>query len=141
ELAYDTVVVGGGRFVKNIGDAVMFVADDTASAADIALRLAEASSGDEVLPEARAGLAAGPLLARDGDFYGPVVNLASRLTERARPGSVLVSAEVHEALADNPDFEFRQLRTRNLRDIGRVPVWVVRSASRSSESRQASRGS
>jgi adenylate cyclase len=138
ELAFDTVVAGGGRFVKNIGDAVMFVAEDVAAAARIALRLTAASSGDEVLPDARAGLAAGPVLARDGDYYGPVVNLASRLTERARPGTVLASAEVHEALARDPAFEFRELRPRNLRDIGRVPVWTVRPGA---ESRRTERGS
>jgi adenylate cyclase len=138
EVAYDTVVGGGGRFVKNIGDAVMYVAEEIAAAARVALALAEASSGDEVLPEARAGLAVGPVLARDGDYYGPVVNLASRLTERARPGTVLVSAEVHEALARDPAFEFRELRPQNLRDIGRVAVWAVRPGT---ESRRAERGS
>ena len=59
ELAYDTVVEHAGRVVKTIGDEVMFVAADIASAARIALRLTERSAVDELLPEARAGLAAG----------------------------------------------------------------------------------
>jgi adenylate cyclase len=141
ELAFDTVVAAGGRFVKSIGDEVMFVADDAAVAADIAIRLAEASGGDEVLPAARAGLVAGPVLARDGDYYGPVVNLASRLTERARPGTVLGSAEIQEALAGDPRFSLRELRPRQIRDIGRVPVWVVRRSIARAESSRGRRGS
>jgi adenylate cyclase len=141
ELAFDTVVAGGGRFVKNIGDEVMYVAEDVAAAARIAIQLAEASGGDELLPEARAGLAVGPVLARDGDYYGPVVNLASLPTERARPGTVLGSAEVNHALAGNPAFALRELRPRQVRDIGRVPVWVVRKAPDPAESSRRRRGS
>jgi len=59
ELAYDTVAEHGGRVVKTIGDEVMFVAADNADAATIALRLTERSAVDELLPEARAGLAGG----------------------------------------------------------------------------------
>lgn len=44
--------------------------------------------------DARRALLAG------GDWYGHPVNLASRITTRARPGSVLTSEEVHETLAD-----------------------------------------
>src|SRR5438067_25709 len=95
ELAYDTVAEHGGRVVKTIGDEVMFVAADNADAALTALRLTERSAVDELLPEARAGLAGGAVLAQEGDYYGPVVNLASRLVELARPGSVLVSDVLH----------------------------------------------
>jgi adenylate cyclase len=128
ELAYDTVVEHAGRVVKTIGDEVMFVAADIASAARIALRLTERSAVDELLPEARAGLAAGTLLAQEGDYYGPVVNLASRLVGLARPGSVLASGEVHDALADDPAFVWHRLRSRRIRDIGRVEVWALEHA-------------
>jgi adenylate cyclase len=141
DLAFDIVIGGGGRFVKNIGDEVMYVADNVGDAADVALRLAAESHGDEVLPEARAGLAYGPVVARDGDYYGPVVNLASRLTDRARAGTVLASTDVHEVMADDPRFEFRSLRPRYLRDIGRVPLWVLRRAGRNAESGRRSRRS
>jgi adenylate cyclase len=125
ELAYDTVAENGGRVVKTIGDEVMFVAGDAASAARIALRLSERSAVDEVLPDARAGLAYGTVLAQEGDYYGPVVNLASRLVEIARPGSVLTSSELREALAADPSFTWQRLRSRRIRDIGRVEVWAL----------------
>ena len=128
ELAYDTVAEHGGRVVKTIGDEVMFVAADNADAGLIALRLTERSAVDELLPEARAGLAGGTVLAQEGDYYGPVVNLASRLVELARPGSVLVSSELHAALADDPAFAWQRLRSRRIRDIGRVEVWALERA-------------
>jgi adenylate cyclase len=127
-LAYDTVAEHGGRVVKTIGDEVMFVAYDSASAARIALALVEGSAADDVLPESRAGVAFGPAVAREGDYYGPVVNLARRLVDMAKIGAVLVSDELHETLADDPGFSFRRLRSRRIRDIGRVEVWRLRPA-------------
>lgn len=127
EIAYDTVAEHGARVVKMIGDEVMFVSEDTAAAARIALRLSERSTVDAVLPEARAGLACGPVVAHEGDYYGPVVNLASRMVELARPGSVLTSDDFHAALADDASFAFQRLRSRKIRDIGRVEVWLLES--------------
>jgi adenylate cyclase len=128
ELAYDTVAEHAGRVVKTIGDEVMFVDVEIANAARIALRLTERSAVDPVLPDARAGIAAGSALSQEGDYYGPVVNLASRLVEIARPGTVLVSSEVREGLADHPEFVWHRLRSRRIRDIGRVEVWALERA-------------
>jgi adenylate cyclase len=125
ELAYDTVAAGGGRVVKMIGDEVMFVTKDVVAAARIALSLSDAYGGDEQLSDVRVGLACGPVLAREGDYYGPVVNLASRIVNIARPGSVLVAADVVHTLAEHPDFSCRTLRSRYLKDLGRVPLSVL----------------
>ena len=94
-IAYDTVVKLGGRVVKMIGDEVMFVVDDVRPAVEIALTLAEAYSRDEELSEVRVGLACGPTLEREADYYGPTVNLASRIVNIAFPGSVVTSDDVH----------------------------------------------
>jgi len=128
ELAYDTVAAGGGRVVKMIGDEVMYVTPDVPSAAGIALDLSDAYAGDDQLSDVRVGLAAGPVLAREGDYYGPVVNLASRIVNIARPGSVLVSSEVVEALEGREEFRCRTLRSRYLKDLGRVPLAVLMRA-------------
>jgi class 3 adenylate cyclase len=125
ELAHDTVARCGGRVVKMIGDEVMFAANDPVEAGLTALSLAEAYADDEQLQDVRVGLAYGPVLAREGDYYGPVVNLASRMVNIARPGSVLVSTSVHDVLAENPAFSFKPLRARYLQGIGRVPLWAL----------------
>lgn len=125
ELAYDIVAAGGGRVAKMIGDEAMFVVDDVHRAAHIAIDLAEAYAEEEELSNVRVGLASGPVLAREGDYYGPVVNLASRLVGIARPATVVVSDSVHAALRDDPEFDWRPLRSRYLKDIGRVTLWVM----------------
>ena len=88
----------------------------------IALRLTERSIGDELLPETRAGLAYGSMLSREGDYYGPVVNLASRLTEIARPGEVLASRQLTDGIARTAGVRTSRSTTRRIRDIGRVEV-------------------
>ncbi len=123
-LAHDTVVARGGRVVKMIGDEVMFVVPTATSAAEIGLSLAEAYADDELLSDVRVALSVGPVLVQDGDFYGPVVNLASRLVGVANPGTVLVSEELRVHLDEEgaAGFDTRAIRTRNLKDIGRVQV-------------------
>ena len=125
ELAYDTVAELGGRVVKTIGDEVMFVAADVGAAVRIALRLNEQSALDDVLPDARAGVACGTVLAHEGDYYGPVVNLASRIVALARPGTAVASESVHAALEGDAGIEWRRLRSRRIRDIGRVELWSL----------------
>jgi adenylate cyclase len=123
DLAHDAVVNQGGRIVKTIGDEVMFVTDTAAAAAAIAVALTERTEDDELLPAVRAGVGYGSLLAREGDYFGPVVNLASRLTDLARPGQVLASAEVAESLRPGAGIVARRHGLRRLRDIGRVEVF------------------
>jgi class 3 adenylate cyclase len=72
-------------------------------------------------------LAFGSVVAREGDYYGPVVNLAHRLVEIAYPGTVLASSELHDAIADDPAFSWGRPRYRKIRDIGRVQSWPLRT--------------
>lgn len=94
--AHDVAGTAGGRVVKFIGDEVMFVAGDPATACDIALTLVERFATDEAVTP-RGGLAAGDVLVRGGDYYGPTVNLAARMAELAVPAEILVSESVEEA--------------------------------------------
>ena len=124
-LAYDTAAEHNGRIVKTIGDEVMFVGAPR-DVAVIGLALAERTAGHSLLPDVRVGIACGSLLARDGDYYGPVVNLASRITGRARRGTVLAAEGVHRALAGDPELAWRPLGRKRLRGIGEVELLVLR---------------
>jgi adenylate cyclase len=125
ELAHDIVTGLGGRVVKMIGDEVMFVVDDVLAAARIGLGLAEAYAKDELLSDVRVGLAVGPVLIREGDHFGPTVNLAHRIVSIANPGSVLVSDEFRTELDDvgAGEFSSHPLRPRTLKGLGRVQLW------------------
>jgi len=124
-VAFDTIAAYGGRVVKMIGDEVMYVTDDAASGAMIAMTLAEVYGDDEAMPDVRVGLATGPVLAREGDYFGPPVNLASRIVNIAYAGSAVVSDEVHEALEGDDRFGWKALRPRRLKGIGWTPLWVL----------------
>jgi adenylate cyclase len=127
-IAYEHIPERGGRVVKMIGDEVMFAVDDGAFAADIAVALVEAHGQDAALPDVRVGLASGPVLSWEGDLFGPTVNLASRLVNLARPGTILVSDELGERLRDDPRFALRHMRPVRLHGIGPVRAWALRRA-------------
>lgn len=89
------------RLVKMIGDAAMLVSTEPEPMLEAAIRLIEMAEGEgEEFPFLRAGLAFGPALAQSGDYYGRAVNLASRITGIARPGSVLVDTPTKAAVGD-----------------------------------------
>jgi adenylate cyclase len=94
----------GGRPVKFLGDGVMFhfVAPREAvlSALEIMAELERAA-----LPPARVGINAGPVVFRDGDYFGRTVNLAARITDYARPREILVSEAVASESDDGVRFE------------------------------------
>jgi class 3 adenylate cyclase len=107
--ATDTVQDLGGRVVKFLGDAVMFIAPTASATAEIALALVNHPKAEAVGLKVRAGIAYGDMLAQDGDYFGPPVNLASRLAAIAGPGEILASPSVvplldlsHQAIEGEP---------------------------------------
>jgi adenylate cyclase len=115
------------------GVAGMFVFADPAAGVLIGLGLSDAFRQDDSVNDIRVGLTHGPVLAREGDLFGPTVNLASRLVGIAYAGAVVVDNEVRDALVDDARFAFKSLRARNLKHIGRVHLFTVRRADDTSE--------
>ena len=104
------------RLVKLIGDAAMLASRENAPVINAALALQAAAQEGEDLPELRIGVARGQALARAGDLYGRAVNLASRLTGLARPGSVLCDESAHEAAEG--DFDWSYAGAKHVKGIG-----------------------
>ncbi|THJ07399.1 adenylate/guanylate cyclase domain-containing protein [Nocardioides sp.] len=141
--AFESAVLGitvdrGARIIKNIGDELLLVADDPAQMAEIALELtARGADEDDLFPAVRAGVAYGEVVTRLGDVFGPVVNIAARLTSVARPNTVLVDRGMHEALSeagpgDEPDpepeaasYRLRRLRRVSVKGYSRLHVWCL----------------
>lgn len=98
-LALERCVALGGHVVKMIGDAVMFVSVDAATAVRVAVGIVDGVDADEGLPAARAGLDYGAAVPIGGDFFGRPVNVAARLTSFARPGTVVASAALLDEVA------------------------------------------
>ncbi len=106
------------RLVKTIGDAVMLSSPEPQALIEGALRLVESADAEgEQFPQLRAGLAHGPALGRAGDWFGRPVNLASRITAIARPGSVLVDSAVHALAPEQFTFSYAgERRLHGLRE-------------------------
>lgn len=111
------------RLVKTIGDAALFVSPEPAPVVSVALSLLEAFQAAD-LPSLRAGVACGTALQRTGDYYGHAVNLASRVTGAARPGSVLATQEVRDAAPG--DFDWSYARKHRLKGM-KEPVSLYRA--------------
>lgn len=122
----EAVVSNHGRVVKMVGDEVLFVTDRPADAAEIALRLTSPGRAEQGLPALRVGMAAGRVLTRFGDVYGPVVNLAARLTSLARPGTALVDAELAAALRAAGSYRLQARRPAAVRGYHHLRSWALR---------------
>jgi adenylate cyclase len=88
------------RLVKTIGDAAMLVAPDAEALLASTLQLVERADEIDNFPRLRAGAAYGPALNRSGDWYGRPVNLASRITDEAEPGTVVGTQELCDAAGE-----------------------------------------
>jgi adenylate cyclase len=86
----------GGVPVKWLGDGVMVHYREPAGAVGSALELV-ARLPSAGLPPAHVGVAAGPVVAQGGDYFGRTVNLAARIAAHAGAGQVLVSQSVADA--------------------------------------------
>jgi adenylate cyclase len=123
------VTAVGGRVVKTLGDEVLYVTDDAVTAVEVALGTVAAHEADEDLPRVRAGVALGPVLVRLGDVFGEPVNLASRLTDEARPGSVLVDRTAAETLEGDGSYDLTRLHRRSVRGYRSLVPYLLRRAS------------
>jgi class 3 adenylate cyclase len=116
-----------GKVVKSLGDGVMLHFRASAPAVLAALEMVEevARSG---LPPAHVGVDAGPVVFQGGDYFGRTVNVAARIGEYARPGEVLVSEDVVDAVGD-ADVDFGVVGVVELKGIGE-PIALYRARPR-----------
>jgi adenylate cyclase len=116
----------GARFVKMIGDAALFVSPD----AHVVLRTARAIvteiSSHEGMPRARIGADCGNVLPLGGDYYGPAVNTAARITGFARPGTIVVSKALLDSL-DDEEVNVAKLGLHRLKGVGKVAMYKIRT--------------
>ncbi len=104
-----------GKPIKWMGDGVMFYFRNPGPGVLAALDMVDGARAAG-LPPAHVGLHAGPVLFQEGDYFGRTVNVASRVSDYARPGEVLVSQEVVEA-ADGSGLGFTEIGPVELKGI------------------------
>ena len=123
EVTVEVVAGRGGRIVKLLGDGVLVRFVDAPAAAEGALELL-AALPDAGLPSAHAGLAAGPLIIREGDVFGRTVNLASRIADVTPDGRVYAPEDVAASL-DGGRFAVTPVASADLQGIGAIALAEV----------------
>lgn len=128
--ARDVITKAGGRVVKTIGDAVLFIADDVETGANVALGLAAAGKNEDTkeLPPVRVSFVWGRVLSRFGDVFGTSVNLAARLSAEAEPGAVMTDPETAALLSTYSDFALIEQDERELQGLGNVALVELKYA-------------
>lgn len=126
----DMAVAAAGppvRLIKMIGDAALLVSPETEPLVHAALDLAsEAEQQGGAIPLLRVGVASGQAIAHSGDWYGAPVNLASRVADVARPGSVLATKAVRDVVQES--FLWSFAGAKRFRGVqGEVPLYRVRN--------------
>ncbi|CED90235.1 MAG: adenylate/guanylate cyclase domain-containing protein [Actinomyces succiniciruminis] len=126
--ARDVVTSRGARVVKTIGDAVMYIADDLTTAADVVTALVdELQSGPEMM-RVRASLVQGRVVSRSGDVFGPPVNLASRLVDTAEPGGIRMDEATAMDILNGPDahkYTVHPCHEVVAKGLGNVTPWAL----------------
>ena len=124
DLVQESTAPRRGRTVKTLGDGVMLHFHEPNEAVSTALELVDAIP-QAGLPAARVGISSGPVVFREGDYFGRAVNMASRITDYARPNEVLVSEAVAQSGRQGTS-EFEDLGLVELKGIPE-PVRLFRA--------------
>ena len=114
--AWSSAVLAGGRVVKTIGDEVFFTAPTAEAACRIGTEVCRAAADDPVLPPARGAVGIGPAIPREGDYFGPLVNLLARLVKAGAPGELVVTEAVTADLSPD-EWSLEPLEPADLRGI------------------------
>src|SRR5882672_8056086 len=128
-----TLVRHGGRLVKLTGDGALAefasAVDALGAAIEFQQAMAEANRDqpEDTAIVFRIGLHLGDLIVDGDDLYGDGVNVAARLEAEALPGGIIVSRNVHDAVAGRLKATFEDLGSLLLKNIER-PIWAFRVA-------------
>ena len=115
----------GGRLVKLTGDGALAEFPSAVDALGAAIEFQQAmAEANRDLPEDsaivfRIGLHLGDLIVDGDDLYGDGVNVAARLEAEAPPGGIVISRDVHDAVAGRLKATFHDLGDLALKNIER----------------------
>ena len=117
------------RVVKELGDGLMLWFGSPAQALDVAAcvqrALIEARDAGRFPLSMRMGLHHGEVVARGDDFVGRTVNIASRVSDLAAPGELLVSEAMVEAVNGLSSAGFDPIGPARIRGVSE-PIWLYR---------------
>ena len=113
EIIVPSVTEHKGRIVKTTGDGLLVEFSSVVEAVTCAVAVQRAiAARNEPVPdkqriEFRVGINLGDVIVEDGDIHGDGVNVAARLEALAEPGTICVSAVVHDQVLGRVDLHLR----------------------------------
>jgi adenylate cyclase len=110
QLASTSAASSGARLVKLIGDEAMFAHRDPICVATTVAELVAAVEEHPLLRGARGGMATGAVVPAQGDYFGPAVILAARITREGAIGEVLCDTATAAAVGAGEEIGARSLR-------------------------------
>ena len=115
-LAEDALA-DGARIVEQVGDQLLIVSADARAAILTADRLRDAVGDEPHFLSVRVGIADGPIVQRDGRYFGSALNLTARLAARAACDEILCTAAVARACGGVDGLTFRDLGEQRFRNV------------------------
>jgi len=126
-----SVLEPGARCVERVGDELLVTALDAATAARSALAIRDRIEREPLFPTIRAGVHAGPVVEREGRYFGATLNLTARIAGHARGGQILCSGTVATAVSTLADVAVRPLGEVRFKNVGSaVAVYELIAAHR-----------
>ena len=119
----DGAVRPGVELLDRVGDALLRAAADASALVRTAISIRAAVAREPMFPGVRIGMHMGPVLRKDGHYYGPALNLTARIAAHARPGQILGSEKIAVSCAGTRDERWRALGPVRFKNIP-VPVDV-----------------
>ena len=119
----DGAVRPGVEVLERVGDALLLTAADPSALVRTALAMRAAVDREPMFPGVRIGMHMGPVLRKDGHYYGPALNLTARIAAHARPGQILCSEKIAVSCIGTRDERWRALGPVRFKNIP-VPVDV-----------------
>src|SRR5215467_5334219 len=120
-----------GRFVNSAGDSVLAEFAGAVNAVECAVQIQTALKAEKAdVPlsrrmEFRIGINLGDVVVEGGEIYGDGVNVAARLESIAEPGSIYISASIHEQISNKLALGYEDLGEQHVKNIAK-PVRVFR---------------
>ncbi len=85
-----------GKVIKTMGDGLMAAFDDVQKSYDAAVAIQEFHADKRL--SVTVGFHHGPVLVENNDIFGDTVNVAAKITSKAKAGEILLSQEVFDSL-------------------------------------------
>ena len=106
DIVIGTISANRGTIVKKMGDGILAVfkhpLNSTVAAMTVQQKIQEygAMRMEQEKFQVRIGLNTGPVIRKDNDIFGEVVNIASRMQSAGSPGDVLLTESTYEEIKD-----------------------------------------